>query len=165
MKYKQVSKNLYRGQRPESFQRLKDIGIDVVVDLQSGIYESVHEDVYEYEKKHVDLERIFGIRYADYDLSDITVVKQYQLTSIVKDIRLYLRSGKCIYVHCLHGKDRTGCVIFAHRVINEDWKVWKALVEMFREGFHWMPYIVWVPRLVWMVLKIKKMMDKIKKNM
>lgn len=152
MKYKQVSKNLYRGQRPESFEFLQSIGVDVVIDLQSGVYESIHNDKYEIQRKSG---QILGISYVDYNLSDFTTPKLYQLKSIAKDIRIYLKTGHTVYLHCLHGADRTGCVIFTHRVINENWLVMKALVEMFKEGFHWMPYILWVPKLVWRVLKIK----------
>lgn len=41
-----------------------------------------------------------------------------------------------VYVHCLHGQDRTGLVIGLHRVLNEGMSKQAAWVEMRRNGFH-----------------------------
>lgn len=149
---KKVSNNLYRGVRPRSFEDLKLAGITTSICLQSGVYEAFHDDLYEKQKKE---RQNFGVKDVSYGMSDFTAPTWYQLKAITEDIRIYLLSGEAVYIHCLHGKDRTGSVVFAHRVINEKWPIWKALIEMFNEGFHWIPYILWVPKLVKNVKRIK----------
>jgi len=39
-----------------------------------------------------------------------------------------------IYVHCLHGRDRTGFVIAAYKIIHHDWTVEKAYQEAVEKG-------------------------------
>ena len=41
-----------------------------------------------------------------------------------------------VYVHCLHGQDRTGIVIAEYRVLHDHWTPAKACHEMLTHGFH-----------------------------
>jgi len=57
-------------------------------------------------------------------------------------IRLAVRtledaSSRPVYVHCLHGQDRTGLVVGLYRVHHDHYTKSKAFKEMRNLGFHW----------------------------
>jgi protein tyrosine/serine phosphatase len=132
----QVSNKLYRGPRPKSHKELQDAGIKVVIDLESGFYETIYDDDYEKEDAAV-----FGI--ADYDIpcSDFTPPKVWQVKKVLQIIET---SSGPVYIHCLHGKDRTGFVCAAYRMRIQCWSFKVAIKEMFDLGFHKWPYIWWL---------------------
>lgn len=141
-----VSLHLFRGARPKSLQELKDRDIELILDLESGAFESTHDDWYE----KTDLIWAAGIVRSKRSLSDFFAPTRGQIAVILLDIRHAVDFGANVLVHCLHGKDRTGFVIAAHRMQHEGWGYWRAVREMFREGFHWFPYIWWlVPLWKW----------------
>lgn len=138
----EVEKNFYRGPRPTSFEELDKNGINVVINLQSGIYEKVHNDAYENENA-VDWDM------CEYEapLSDIFPPSFDKTKKIYNTIRRHRESGQSVYIHCLHGKDRTGFNVAYYRVVKNRWSFSRAVAEMFSLGFHKWPYILWVPFL------------------
>ena len=40
-----------------------------------------------------------------------------------------------VYVHCSHGRDRTGLIVGLYRVLHEGWQAKDAYAEMNTEGF------------------------------
>ena len=54
-----------------------------------------------------------------------------------------------VYVHCYRGKDRTGTMIAAYRILIEGWTTKDALGEMQEFGFFdgWVKLRRWVERL------------------
>lgn len=46
-------------------------------------------------------------------------------------------SSRPVYVHCLHGQDRTGLVVGLYRVHHDHYTKAKAFREMRKLGFHW----------------------------
>jgi protein tyrosine phosphatase (PTP) superfamily phosphohydrolase (DUF442 family) len=53
-----------------------------------------------------------------------------------------------VFVHCLHGADRTGCAVAVYRVVEQGWAMEDAVKEMHRFGFHpiWMQIIDYLDR-------------------
>lgn len=134
----QVSNKLYRGPRPKSYKELQDAGIKVVIDLESGFYEKIYDDQYEKEDA-----ANFGI--ADYDIpcSDFTPPTQDQVWKVLDIIK---RSSGPVYIHCLHGKDRTGfmCAVYEMQM---GWAFKGSVQRMLRYGFHVWSYFWWIPFL------------------
>jgi tyrosine-protein phosphatase SIW14 len=138
----EVTSGLYRGPRPKSLRELRDKGIINVINLQSGIYELLHRDQYEGEQA-----RFLGMTEFDFGLSDFSPPKETEVREIVRTIQFCQDLGEPVYVHCKHGKDRTGYVIAAYRIIMQGWSFNAAVQEMYEHGFHKFPYILWVPSL------------------
>ena len=134
----QVSETLFRGPRPKSFADLKEKGITKVINLQSGFHEELHDD--EYEKENA---ADFGIVEYNISCSDLLPPKEWQVDKVLKIIQ----QPGVTYIHCLHGKDRTGYMCAAYRMAVEGWDFRESLVEMFNHGFHKVPYLIWVPTL------------------
>lgn len=141
-----VTGKIYRGPRPKSLQELRDKGFTRVIDLQSGAYELFHDDKYEEEKKS----GIDGIQVTDLDLSDIFPPDRATMHRLIYALAFameYSSPSYKIYIHCLHGKDRTGFAVAAFRMQYMKWNFNEAVKEMFSMGFHNFPYLWWVPFL------------------
>jgi protein-tyrosine phosphatase len=134
----QVSKNLWRGGRPKDLADLQKAGFKTIIDLESGIYEALHDDKYE-RQNPAD----FGLRGVHIPCSDF-FPPDYEKVS--KFIAWSITSKKC-YVHCLHGVDRTGYMVACYRMYIEGWSASDAVREMLKLGFHKFPYAIWIPSL------------------
>lgn len=138
----EVAFGVYRGPRPRSFADLKAKGIKYVINLQSGFYERTHEDGYERERASE-----FGMFELDLSLSDFYPPDREKVGRALKLIRAIQTQGESVYIHCKHGKDRTGYVIAAFRMHCWGWSFEEAVAEMFSHGFHKFPYALWLPSL------------------
>lgn len=135
--FAQVSDGLYRGGHPDEagLDYLKSLGIKTIVDLEIA-------DLIEATPGSID-DELKGAA-----ARDITVVRfpmaAYQITSgdaFNEKIEAALQvmadqAQRPIFVHCLHGEDRTGLVVGLERVFGEDWAPADAYAEMLSRNFH-----------------------------
>ena len=141
MPIKRLSNQLYRGPRPETVEALKelmDIGIKKIINLQSGFHEKMNDDYY--ENKQLDE---LGMKEINLQCSDFTPPKAWQVDRVLKEIA----EGGPVYIHCLHGKDRTGFMCAVYRMQVQGWTYEEAKAEYYREGLHKFPYIWWLLEL------------------
>jgi protein tyrosine/serine phosphatase len=137
----EVTGELFRGQRLKTLADLEFIkakGIKTIVNLEWGPYEEFHDDEYE----HIVLAD-HGIQGIDIRCSDITPPQPWQ---VEKFLHIVKNHGP-VYVHCLHGKDRTGFMVACYRMQVQQWSYDQAMKEMFEMGFHKFPYLFWLPAL------------------
>ena len=134
-----VSEKLFRGSRPESFQDLCEEGISLVINLQSGAHEFFKDDKYEFESAAE-----FGIIELNLKCGDVFAPSAEEVSDFLDAINSH--SGKA-YVHCLHGKDRTGFMCAIYRMKVQGWTFEESIKEMFDLGFHKVPYIFWLKEL------------------
>lgn len=133
-----VSGSLRRGPRPQFFSEiihLRDQGVKTLINLQSGFYEQFNDDEYE-----VSTPQELGLRCIDIPCSDFGPPKPWQVDKFITAIQNFAP----VYVHCLHGKDRTGFMVAAYRMRVQRWTFRQAVTEMFDHGFHKIPYIWWL---------------------
>ncbi|AKU97164.1 Protein tyrosine/serine phosphatase [Labilithrix luteola] len=137
MNFVKVRDGLYRGGHPDAagLDYLKKLGVKTIIDLEIG-------DLIEARPRDIDTElaeaQARGIRVvrepmAAYTpaVSDAFDAKIEEALSILKD-----PAQGPVYVHCLHGQDRTGLVIGLERVFVEGWDPGDAYAEMLSRGFH-----------------------------
>jgi protein tyrosine/serine phosphatase len=86
----------------------------------------------------------------DRDHCDIANVKLVQATismfrpsladvaAVVGRIEAELESGTSVLVHCQQGRDRTGCVVGAYRLLVNGWRLDAVLAENQRFFPHWL---------------------------
>jgi Dual specificity phosphatase, catalytic domain len=120
--FAEVSPVLYRGAQPRKhgFEALAKMGIQIVVDLRGDR---------DGERKEVTS---LGMLY----------VPMHWQCSFPKD-KIFARfltlirknPGKKIFVHCRVGDDRTGMMIAAYRMAEEEWSPKQAMEEMTKYGF------------------------------
>jgi len=141
---------LWRGQRPKSFEELKVHGIKLVVNLQSGVFETFTNTPYEYEEADQ-----FGMEEIELECSDFSAPTYSQVLFFIGLVAGARSAGRRVFVHCLHGKDRTGFMVAMWRIYN-GMDPHDAVVEMFEHGFHRWPYFYWVPKIHWYAHKLRK---------
>lgn len=129
-----VSETLYRGEQPtvEGFKELEKLGIKTVVNLRS-----LHSDRNKLGATNLADEHI-RMEAWDPDQEQIE-----QFLDIVTD-----ETKQPVFVHCLHGSDRTGTMVAVYRMVVEGWDKEKALEEMqngpfgFHEMFQGLPEFI-----------------------
>ena len=142
MKTQKVIDGVYRGEvpvTPEDFQSLKDLGIKKILCLEAG-WKAWFGGHMNYE---IDAAEKLGIDVDNIRMSDFFAPSIEDLDTAAKIIA----SNHPVYVHCLHGVDRTGMAIACWRIRYFGWTWQDARDEMYRYGFHQFPYFWWVKRL------------------
>ena len=118
----QVTANLYRGGQPTTtgFEVLANMGINIVVDLR-GSRESESERVAK-----------LGMRYVSIPWH-CPFPKDETFARFL--ILLRQNPGKKVFVHCRLGDDRTGMMVAAYRMAEQNWTAAEAKKEMEAFGF------------------------------
>jgi protein tyrosine/serine phosphatase len=117
-----VSEGLYRGAQPddEGFAELKAMGIETVVNLRT-----FSSDRKACGRTGLDYEKIAMQAWRDDNDRDVEAF-----------LRVATDPGRApVFVHCLHGADRTGMVVAVYRVVVEGWSKDEALREMTLGGY------------------------------
>lgn len=120
-RFSKVSNKLYRGGKPSSLDLylLKEIGIKKIVSLDDKSGEDIKDICDDLGFEHI----IWGI--GDGNDPKIAALK----SKIIPTLTI----GGPTYIHCKHGKDRTGMSVAMFRILN-GWKLKDALIEAFRFG-------------------------------
>jgi len=126
-----VDSGVYRGGQPttEGWTYLKSLGIKTVVKLDL-----------ECEGSDVEATNLgMAVVDASGPPSDITNVFEAPPRERIRlAVQTLEDEGRWpIYVHCLHGQDRTGLVVGLFRVLHDHYTKSKAFKEMLDNNFHW----------------------------
>jgi len=116
-----ISDQLYRGGQPtaEGMKRLYEMGIKTVVDLRTF---------------HSDRDEIGDTPLAYEHIRMFALLPTHD--DIIAALRVMTNPDRApVFVHCLHGADRTGIVMAAYRIVVEGWTKEEAIDEMKRGGF------------------------------
>ena len=117
VRFARVSDGLYRGGQP-TMQHLQDLyalGVRTIVNLR-------REDSSVWREEERQAKRL-GIQFLHFPFYGVFGVDDLFLNGIVEQIK----KGK-VYVHCLHGRDRTSLMVALYRVLVEGWEpkvAWK----------------------------------------
>lgn len=110
-------------------QRLAALGIKTVINLR-GADEGTHAEEAE--------ARAAGLRYFNVpmrDLSRPTDAQVERVLAIINDSQ-----NGTVFVHCNHGKDRTGVIIACYRISHDGWTSAKAKAEAKHYGMSWVQF-------------------------
>lgn len=82
---------------------------------------------------------------------------------VLESLKALLNAEKPVVVHCLHGSDRTGCVVAAYRMVIQGWTKEEAINEFLNGdyGYHASAF----PNILELLknLDIEKLKEKLKK--
>jgi protein tyrosine/serine phosphatase len=116
-----VSDDLYRGAQPsaEGMKELKKMGIKTIINLRS-----FHSDRDEIGETGLAYEHIYM---KAWHAEDKEVVRFLQIVSNP--------NRTPVFVHCMHGSDRTGTMCALYRIAIQGWSKEDALEEMTKGGY------------------------------
>ena len=122
-----VSPSLYRGGQPtkNGLLRLRSLGVKAIVNLRD-------------EQRAVMAEECaastLGLKYFSIALSPFLEPSRQSINEFLSIISH--EQHQPVFVHCLHGQDRTGAMVSIYRVMAHGWTVFQAYEEMLDLGFH-----------------------------
>jgi protein tyrosine/serine phosphatase len=126
--FHQVNDRLSRGAQPseEGFQQLAKLGVKTIVDVRESGGRSTEEQ---------RLVESLGMRYINVPMDGLAAPTMEQVARL-HAIFDSAASGP-VFIHCLHGADRTGTVIACYRIAHDHWENSKALAEAKSDGMSW----------------------------
>ena len=130
-KFRQVDKNLYRGACPTLFQfkELKDRGFDSVISLRSGFDKSG-----QFEKELVEN---LGMKYYNFPIDSRTAPSNKIVTDFFRLTDELRSKNEKIFLHCKHGRDRTGMFVALYEIKNRIKDFSGAVREFFAMGYNY----------------------------
>lgn len=147
LNFHKFGEGLYRGARPKGFglSALRKLGVKTVINLQGGDGgKTFIHDIAEllepgekpewiaYEKQRAEE---FGMRFVHVPLNSIADIDATEGRAIGRALALMAKpENRPVYIHCEHGKDRTGLVVALYRVFYQGWTREQAHREMLSLG-------------------------------
>lgn len=142
-----VPGKIYRGARPDDagLEALKNAGVKTVIDLQGGDLQSPHlgkvvpyfepgEVPTKIEQERAAAEKL-RIRFVSLPLNSLGPVTPEEGAEIDRILEImHDPAAQPVYIHCEHGKDRTGLLVALYRVKYEHWRLEQAHREMAAHG-------------------------------
>lgn len=132
-----LAHNVFGGPRPKLLAELRDHGIKRIINLESGVYDTLRVYTETYYEDSLQFPPDFGMVEYMMPCSDITPPPE----KIVSKILELVQDKTPTYIHCYSGVDRTGFVAAAIRMRLLRWSYDDAL-KAWREIRHpW--YFYW----------------------
>ena len=129
-----VSDGLYRGAQPtaEGVRELKKLGVKTIINLRST-------------KSDGDLLGDTGLACETIPMT----AWHAESEDAIKFLKIVTDKTKTpVFVHCLHGADRTGTMCAVYRVVVQGWSKEEAIREMKEGGFRFHPIYSNLPKFI-----------------
>jgi len=143
--FRVVSPTVLRGGQPdeEALSALQKAGVKLIVNLRHHSKASpVAPSAYSFFRRHSDDDEIdeekeiaerLGLRFLNISLDGINAPG---FADIDRFVQLFDDAENVpMYVHCLHGRERTGFMLAAYRIKVELWTADQSYREMVQQGF------------------------------
>ncbi|MEB3330235.1 MAG: tyrosine-protein phosphatase [Candidatus Sericytochromatia bacterium] len=121
-----VDERVYRGQQPtdRGLTQLAEMGVRHVVYLHFNRRQAAHERA---------VVEGLGMKFTHIPMSWVLPPKQAQIDTWLR-VATTPTEGP-VFVHCQHGRDRTGTMVGIYRIAQHGWKFDQAYAEMKEKGF------------------------------
>jgi tyrosine-protein phosphatase SIW14 len=141
-----IDEHVYRSEQPNSVEMkaLSDYGIKSILNLRG-----IHNDNREAKGTVLTLHHLpintWRMSYED----------------LVKSVAILQTTDKPVLIHCIHGSDRTGCVVAAYRMIHYGWTKEEAIKELVEGGYGY--HEKWFPNIIELVnsLDVQKLKNDV----
>lgn len=127
-RFHRINEKLYRGAQPRrgGLMLLRRLGVKTVINLRGSNEETRSEE------QHA---RTLGLNYFNVPLGRIGRPSDAKVQRVLAILNA--PENQPVFVHCNHGRDRTGLIIAIYRVANEGWTAEEAQREANRHGMFW----------------------------
>jgi protein-tyrosine phosphatase len=122
-----VSDVLFRGAQPseQGLAELRKLGVTTVVDLRGN------RGPVASERRQVES---LGMRFIDIPVAGWSAPTDAQVAQFLQLFKDDLQQK--VFVHCYLGEDRSGVMVAAYRIAQQNWTADQAVAEMLSFGFH-----------------------------
>jgi protein tyrosine/serine phosphatase len=129
--FHRVNEHLYRGAQPkdEGMRMLAAQGIKTIINLR-GEDEGTRDEEREAQAN--------GLRYFNVPMQGLSRPTDEQVERVLAIIND--SQNWPVFVHCNHGKDRTGTIIACYRISHDGWTAEKAKAEAKHYGMSWVQF-------------------------
>lgn len=132
-----VHSGLFRGGHPDAgaLDYLRSIGVQTIVNLEiADLIEATAAQIAQEQRDATAR----GMRIVHVPISAFEPALSARFDTLIDHALAVMADPAAapVYVHCLHGQDRTGMVIGLERVLQEHWTPDRAWAEMIQIGFH-----------------------------
>jgi tyrosine-protein phosphatase SIW14 len=126
-----ISDVLFRGAQPspQGLAELKKLGITTIVDLRGN------RGPVAAERREVES---LGMRFIDIPVLGWSAPTNAQVAQFLKLFQDDPQQK--VFVHCYYGEDRSGVMVAAYRIAQQNWTADQAIAEMYSFGFHYHLY-------------------------
>jgi tyrosine-protein phosphatase SIW14 len=126
-----VSEMLLRGAQPSArgLAELKKLGVTTIVDLRGN------SGPVAWERAQAES---LGMRFVNIPVLGWSAPDDAQVALFLKIVQQ--DPTQKIFVHCYYGEDRTGVMVAAYRIAEQNWTAGQAAAEMNSFGFHYHLY-------------------------
>ena len=134
--FHRVDSDLYRGGRPaykeDVYLQFADLGIRTIINLEGGDEAKQEQKVIERVNKKLEKAGASPLLFISFPIDSFTdtVLRAPEDADIAKLFREIQSAPKPIYIHCQHGKDRTGMAVMLYRI----WRGEETYSEAFNEA-------------------------------
>ena len=127
----QVNQQLYRGGQPKDggLQKLKDLGVKTIVNLRG-------ED--DHSRAEGEEAQSLGLHYYGISLPEFSRPKDAEVERVLGIIDAL--ENQPVFIHCHHGRDRTGTIVACYRISHDGWTAEHAKDEAGRYGLGWIEF-------------------------
>ncbi len=121
-----ISQNILRGGRPANadLDRLKVQGYKAIISFENNAQAIAAEK--QYAEK-------LGFKFFSYPMNAWNKPNDSQINEVL--MQMSEKQNYPLFIHCEHGRDRTGLVSALYRVLKQGWKAQDAHEEMLALGF------------------------------
>ncbi len=129
--FHRVNPQLYRGGQPKNggLQKLKDLGVKTIVNLRGEDAHALAEG---------EEARSLGLNYYSISLPEFSRPKDKEVERVLGIINT--PESQPVFIHCHHGKDRTGTIVACYRISHDGWTAERAKDEARRYGLGWIEF-------------------------
>jgi protein tyrosine/serine phosphatase len=129
-----MDKGIYRGGQPspDGWNELQKMGIKTVVRLDLESEGGNDESVEQVKNSSIQVIDASGppSKYSERKEAPSSEKIRKAVEALANE------SNRPVYVHCLHGQDRTGLIVGIYRVLHDHYTKEQAYNEMLDHGFH-----------------------------
>lgn len=121
-----VCTNFYRGGQPDynALQQLKKAGVKVDICL---------DDESRYVERESMAAKAAGLKFVNIPLNALRHPTRDDIAEFIHVVGE--KDKEPVYVHCVHGRDRTGTMVAIYRIMHDGWTPDAAYAEMLQHGF------------------------------
>jgi protein tyrosine phosphatase (PTP) superfamily phosphohydrolase (DUF442 family) len=132
LNFGKVSEHVYRGAQPDAaaIKNLKKLGVGLIVNLR------MPGEAWQQEAAEA---QVNGILYTNFPMSGAARPKEEQVRQI---LALFDNFSGPVFVHCLHGCDRTGTIVACYRIQHDHWTSELAMREAKKYGISRLEFLM-----------------------